>query len=183
MTRRRAVLIDRDGTILAYRPHLTELSEVALIPHVATALRRLREAGYLLAVVTNQSVIGRGLATVESVGEIHKKMLRLLALEGASVDAIRVCPHRPDEACRCRKPLAGMVDSLAAEHGFDAREAVVVGDNETDIALAHTVGCASVLVRTGLGDEMLAKGPVACDHVAVDLDAAATWIIARDALR
>lgn len=181
MSRRRAILLDRDGTILTYRPHLTELAEVSLIPNVGRALRRLREAGHLLAVVTNQSVIGRGLATAERVDAIHQKMRDLLALEGASIDAVRVCPHRPDAGCVCRKPLGAMVDALAAEHGFDPRAAVVIGDNETDIALARTVGCASVLVRTGLGDEMLAKGPVACDHVADDLDAAATWILANDA--
>ena len=179
MTAPRFALIDRDGTIIAHRHHLADPAEVELIPRAAEALRHLRDASVRVAVVTNQSVVGRGLVTPTTLDRIHQRMNDLLAAQGARVDAIRVCPHRPDDGCDCRKPRTGMALSLAREFGFSLREAFVVGDNTSDIALGRALCATTVLVRTGLGASVEARGGVECDHVADDLYAAARWIEGR----
>jgi D-glycero-D-manno-heptose 1,7-bisphosphate phosphatase len=173
----RALLVDRDGTINEERHHLSDPDEVAVIPGSGAALARARtELGLDIVVVTNQAEIGRGNLTAERLERIHERLRALLAADGASVDAIEVCPHRPEDGCDCRKPAPGMVVRAAARLGFRPEASFVVGDHEKDIRLGHAVGATTVLVRTGYGAEQeRVAGPLA-DHVADNLTGAVAII-------
>jgi histidinol-phosphate phosphatase family protein len=166
---RRWVLLDRDGTILVYREHLKDPNAVELIPGAPQALRALRELGLGIAVVTNQSVIGRGWIDQEGLSRIHQRMMDRLESEGARLDAILVCPHRPDEGCACRKPETGLVTRLARDFPIFPPASFVVGDDAKDIELGRRIGATTVLVRTGLGRVTEAEATRAPDIVANDL--------------
>lgn len=169
------VLVDRDGTLNEERDHLRDPDQVRLIPGSAAALRRLREAGMGLVVVTNQADVGRGLLPPTRLELIHERLNALLAEEGAEVDAILHCPHTPDEACPCRKPRPGMALEAARRFGFEPRDSFVVGDHASDVGMGRSIGATTFLVLTGHGAEEADK-PEAADHVVPDLSAAADII-------
>ena len=98
------MLVDRDGTINEEVDHLDDPDHLALIPGSAAAIRRLREIGLGIVVVTNQAQIGRGLLSEERLAAVHERLTSLLAADGAEVDAILRCPHPPEDGCDCRKP-------------------------------------------------------------------------------
>jgi len=175
---RRFALVDRDGTINEERHHLRDPDELALIPGAAQALIRLRdELGMGVVVITNQAEIGRGNLTIEALDRIHERLRVLLAAEGASVDAIEFCPHRPEDDCACRKPAPGMALAAADRLGFALKDTFVIGDHASDMGLGRAVGATTVLVRTGHGIEEAAAGMPLADHLADDL-AGAVAIIA-----
>ena len=176
---RRYVLLDRDGTIIVERNYLSDPAEVALAPGAGAGLRRLRRFGFGLAVVSNQSGVGRGMFGLDAVERVNARMRDLLRAEGVDLAAVYVCPHAPEEGCECRKPKPGLVVRAAGELGFDPTRAIVVGDKKDDVDLGHAVGAATVLLRQGHGAE--AERDPACrpDFVADDLAAAAEWIVGR----
>lgn len=174
----RFVLLDRDGTINHEVEHLDHPDQVALIPGAAAALRDLRSAGLGLAVLTNQANVGRGLLTPDRLEEIHARLLELLAEEGVHIDGLYVCPHTPEDGCDCRKPRAGLALRAAADLGFRAADAFVVGDHAADVRLGRTIGAITILVRTGHGEDELATSAGAlADHVVGDLSEAAGVIL------
>ena len=174
---RRFALVDRDGTIIEERHHLADPAEVALIPGAAEALVTLREdLGMGVVVVTNQAEVGRGNLTLDRLAAIHERMTVLLAEHGASVDAIEICPHRPEDGCDCRKPGSAMARRAAERFGFDLGSSVVIGDHASDMGLGRAVGATTVLVRTGHGREQEASAAPLADHVAADLAEAVTII-------
>ena len=178
MTRRFA-LLDRDGTINEERHHLATAAEVALIPGSADALVRLREdLGMGIVVVTNQAEVGRGNLDASELDRIHDRLRALLTARGASVDAIEVCPHAPEDGCDCRKPRPGMALRAAARLGFDPSEAVVVGDHLADLGMGRAIGATTILVRTGHGAEAESAAGDLADHVADDLGDAVAIIAA-----
>jgi len=146
---RRAVFVDRDDTLVRDVPYCARPEDLHLFPGAAAAVRRLNEAGYLVVLVTNQSGVGRGYFTEETLGRIHDKLRADLAAEGARLDAIYYCPHRPDEGCRCRKPALGLLERAVAEWNIDLRSSYVVGDGENDMALGRAAGCRTVQVTAG----------------------------------
>ena len=174
---RRFVLLDRDGTVIEERHYLADPDGVALIPGAAHGLRALRRAGFGLVIVTNQAGIARGLLTLDTLARIHARMNDLLAIEDARVDGIYFCPHGPDDGCPCRKPRTGLVQTAAAEHGFEPRASFVVGDNAGDILLAKNLPATSILVRTGYGAAIAAAREPVADYEANDLASAAELII------
>ena len=178
MKGRRCVVLDRDGTIIVERHYLSDPDQVELIPGAVEGLRRLREMGLGLAVVTNQSGVGRGLFDTTRLDLIHRRMSELLEAEGVSLDGIYYCPHTPEDDCGCRKPRTGLLERASKELGLDFETAFVVGDKPVDIELGRRVGATTFLVRTGYGAEVIAQGPVDCDYVVDDLRQAA-GVIAR----
>ncbi|MFA6107639.1 MAG: D-glycero-beta-D-manno-heptose 1,7-bisphosphate 7-phosphatase [Candidatus Latescibacterota bacterium] len=183
-----AVFLDRDGTLNREVDHLHRVDDLELLPGTATALACLREAGFLLVVVTNQSAVARGLLTVPALEEIHAELQRRLAAAGARLDALYYCPHHPDEGdppfrcrCDCRKPAPGLLHRAAADLGIDLTASYMVGDTRSDLEAGWAAGCRTVLVRTGYGSATLQEaGPELLDrvdHVAADLAAAARWIV------
>jgi D-glycero-D-manno-heptose 1,7-bisphosphate phosphatase len=177
MDGRRFVLIDRDGTINVEKHYLSDPDQLELYPGAGAAIRALNEAGFGVAVITNQSGIARGYFDVARLDSIHARLAQLLAAQGAHVDGIYLCPHGPDDDCDCRKPLPGMVEQAAAKHGFDPRHAVMIGDKEVDIELGLGVGADTFLVRTGYGKKY--EGSTKAAHVVDDLAAAVTVILGR----
>lgn len=178
-TARRFVLLDRDGTINEEVGHLSDPSELQLIPGSSDAIRRLRKLGLGVVVVTNQANVGRGLLSPVELEAIHARLTEVLATEGADVDAILYCSHAPEEACRCRKPAPGMALDAAERFGFDPADGFVVGDHAGDVGMGRAVGATTFLVLTGHGTEEQATAGDDADHVVADLAAAADIIAAH----
>ena len=174
------VFLDRDGTIIVQKPYLDDPAGVELLDGAAAALRRLHDAGFGLAVVSNQSGIARGYFTAGRVEAIHDRMRSLLALEGVTLDAVYICPHAPDEGCRCRKPATGMIEDAAREHHIDLGRSFIVGDKECDVDCGRNAGIPSILVRTGYGRELEPEIGDRAGFVADDLGEAAQRILGND---
>jgi len=185
---RRAVFLDRDGTIIEEVGYLDRAERVELYPWSIDAIRAFNRAGLAVVMVTNQSGIARGFFTEAVVDEVHRHMAEILAEGGAHIDAYYYCPHHPDgkvagyaRACDCRKPGRGLVDRAVREFGVDPASSFVVGDRWFDVGLARRVGAGAVLVRTGYGMSEEHKPPdgLTADVVVDNLIAAATWILGR----
>ncbi|MFG0319347.1 MAG: D-glycero-beta-D-manno-heptose 1,7-bisphosphate 7-phosphatase [Planctomycetota bacterium JB042] len=191
MRKRRAVFLDRDGTINVERDEwLARPDQLRLIRGAAGAIRRLNDAGYAVVVVTNQSGVARGFLREEALDEIHAELRRRLARAGAHVDAILHCPHHPTEGrapyrrrCRCRKPAKGMLDRAVKGQGLTLRGSWIVGDAVRDLRLAEGNELTPVLVRTGKGrrSETEARERFGRDLLVVPkLEDAVEHILARD---
>lgn len=165
----RFAILDRDGTINEEVGYVLHPAEMKLLPGSAEAIRRLRELGLGVVVVTNQSPIGRGLLTEQRLGDIHDRLRDLLADEGASLDDIEFCPHTPEDGCACRKPGTEMVERAARALDFDPARSFVVGDHAGDMRLGNAVGAKTILVLTGHGSEECDDAAPFADHVADDL--------------
>jgi D-glycero-D-manno-heptose 1,7-bisphosphate phosphatase len=131
-----------------------------IIEGAARAVRRLNEAGLTVAVVTNQSGIGKGRYTAAGLDAVHARLVAELARDGARLDGLYHCPHLAEDLCDCRKPLPGLLQRAAADLGFDPARAVLVGDTARDLQAAAAVGAAQVLVRTGKGADLESRLPV-----------------------
>ena len=183
---RPAVFLDRDGTLIELVHHLADPAAVRLVPGAGAAVRRLAEAGFVTVVVTNQSVIGRGLLTEAGLADIHTAMHALLAAEGAAVDHLYFCPTAPvtkDPTViedPMRKPGPGMLLQAARDHGLDLAASWMVGDTVSDILAGRHAGCRTVLVRTGYGTRDDGARDIA-DAVAPDVGAAADIILNQSA--
>jgi D-glycero-D-manno-heptose 1,7-bisphosphate phosphatase len=178
MTRRFA-LVDRDGTINVERNHITDPAEIELIPGSAHALVRLRdELSMGIVVVTNQAHVGRGILSAEGLERINERLLSVLASEGATVDAIEVCPHAPEDGCSCRKPAPGLALRAAERFGFDPASSIVIGDHAGDVEMGRRIGATSIQVMTGHGPEERDAAAPFAEHVAPDLASAVDIIAA-----
>ncbi|KAI9011846.1 HAD-like domain-containing protein [Hyaloraphidium curvatum] len=173
---RPAVFVDRDGTLNPDAGHTHRAEDFRLFPGAADALRRLAGRGFLLAVVTNQGGIGRGLYTEGHFEAVTDHMHSLLAAEGARVDAVVHCPHAPDARCRCRKPEPGMFVAAATSLSIDLAASFAVGDRPSDLIAARTAGiprCALV----HCGEPLPFAADRHADFAGDDLSAAARWIL------
>jgi HAD superfamily hydrolase (TIGR01662 family) len=166
----RAVLFDRDGTLVEDVPYNGDPDRVQPVAGAREAVRRLREAGIQVGVVTNQSGIGRGLLTREQVDAVNRRVDQLLG----PFDTWQVCPHGPDDDCRCRKPLPGMVSAAAGALGVAPHEVLVVGDIGADVDAARAAGARSVLVPNG---RTRVEEVRAARHVAPTLTAAVDLVL------
>ncbi|MDP2872414.1 MAG: HAD-IIIA family hydrolase [Bacillota bacterium] len=187
---RPAVFLDRDGTVVQERGHITDERDLAVLPGAADAVRRLKGAGFVVVLTTNQSVVARRLVDGPGLERLHGRLRALAGERGAVLDAIYHCPHHPEHGlpggpCACRKPMPGMMLRAADEMSLDLGASFVIGDNWTDVQAAAACGAHGVLVLTGSGAGALAAGsPLAAESagrwsVATDLAAAADDVIAR----
>jgi len=153
----KAVLLDRDGVINADQDgYVTSWDQFRLLPGTLEGLRQLTAAGYRLAVVTNQAVVGRGLASAAEVEGLNARMVSALAEGGARIDAVLYCPHAPEEGCACRKPEPGLLIEAGRRLGVSPADTCVIGDWVDDVAAARAAGCAvPILVLTGRGRRAL----------------------------
>jgi D-glycero-D-manno-heptose 1,7-bisphosphate phosphatase len=172
----RFVLLDRDGTLIVERNYLARVEDVELLPAAAQGLHLLSQAGLGLAVITNQSGLGRGYFDWATLGAIHARMTQFLADEDVSLAGIYVCPHVPDDGCDCRKPQPGLVHRAAAELHFDPAASFVIGDKPCDIELGDRVGAVTFLVRTGYGKLWEREG-LRADYIVDDMLSAANIIL------
>jgi D-glycero-D-manno-heptose 1,7-bisphosphate phosphatase len=171
------VLIDRDGTLILERHYLSDPDQVELVEGAASALKRLQIAGWGLCVVTNQSGIARGYFDMPQLTKVHQRLREMLARFDVQLDGIYICPHGPADGCNCRKPLPGLIEQAIAAHGFNPRQAWVIGDKDVDVGLGQAVGARSILVRTGYGKTH--QSDTEADLVADDLASAIDLILKR----
>ena len=186
---RRAVFIDRDGTLTEEVGYVNHPSRLRLLPRSAEAIRRLNRAGVAAVLATNQAGVARGYFSEEVLAAVNAALVQRLKDEGAYLDGLYVCPHHPTEGaapfrldCDCRKPRPGLLRRAASELGLDLLRSTLVGDKPSDLVAARAVGARGVLVLTGYGlgewEYRRAAFPVAPDHVAGDLLDAVEWVLA-----
>jgi len=191
MTRRRAIFMDRDGTVCEEVGYVNHLDRIRLLPRSAAAVRLANDAGFQTVIVTNQAGVARGYFDEELVHDVHDSVRRQLAEGGARVDGIYYCPHHPEVGaapyraeCDCRKPKAGMLLRAREEMGIDLAASYMVGDSVKDLGAGRAVGATTVLVLTGYGrgefQHQSQRWTVHPDHVSEDLLDAVQWILARE---
>ena len=145
-----AVMLDRDGVINRERADYVKCwREFEFLPGALSALARLADLPKPIVVISNQSAIGRGLVNQDTVDAVHRHMKSIVEICGGRIDTFYVCPHHPDDRCRCRKPEPGLLLQAARDYNLDLSECVFVGDTPTDFQAAEAVGCQSILVSTG----------------------------------
>ncbi|MDT4955178.1 MAG: D-glycero-D-manno-heptose 1,7-bisphosphate phosphatase [Acidobacteriota bacterium] len=156
--KRRAVFMDRDGTISEEIGYVNHPSRYRVFPYSAEAVRLLNEAGWLAILVTNQAGVARGYFTEELIAAVHDVLKQELSERGAELDAIYYCAHHPTvgEApyrfdCDCRKPKPGLIERAAAEFDIDLQQSWMIGDRYSDIELARNAGVHSAFVLSGYG--------------------------------
>jgi D-glycero-D-manno-heptose 1,7-bisphosphate phosphatase len=155
----RLVLIDRDGVLNEDRAdHVRNPGQLVMIPRAAEACSRLNRAGIKLAIVTNQSGVGQGLLSLDMLERIHEQLRQSLAAQGAHVDLILTCTEPPWSDHERRKPRPGMLLEAMRHFRVPAEDTVMIGDQLTDLQAAFAAGVRRVLVRTGKGAELQAKG-------------------------
>lgn len=147
----KAAFIDRDGTLIEEVNFLSRLEDLEIFPFTLKALTMLRENGFKIHVVTNQSGIGRGIYTEQDMHAIHQQMTADLP---GLIDSFHFCPHLPDAGCRCRKPNTGMIEQAAAGYTLDRQNSWMIGDKYLDIQTGKNAGMRSALVRTGYGERI-----------------------------
>lgn len=152
------VFFDRDGVINVNRSdYVKKWDEFIFEEDVLPSLKDLAGSQFSIVIVSNQSAIGRGLMDVESVEEIHERMLAEIVRNGGRVDAVYYCPHTPSDRCSCRKPKPGLLLQAAKELDIDLARSFFVGDAVSDVEAAFAAGCTPLFIRTGLGGEQLAR--------------------------
>jgi D-glycero-D-manno-heptose 1,7-bisphosphate phosphatase len=177
-----AVFLDRDGTIIEERHYLRDPAELRLLPGAAGALRRLREAGFRLIIVSNQSGIGRGYFTLADAEGVHARLVAELAKEGVVIDHAYVAPEAPDQPSRGRKPSPQFLFDARDQYGIDLAASYMIGDKLSDLECGWNAGVrAALLVRTGYGAEVERQHPKPTTRAirVNDLAAAADWILER----
>ena len=178
---RRAVFLDRDGTIVEDPGFLHEPGEVRLLPGAGEAIHRLNQAGWLVITVSNQSGIARGLYDASAYSAVQRRLVELLAAHGARLDGAYLCPHHPDITgpCACRKPGLRLFHEAQAALGLDLARCYWVGDRLSDVEPARQLGGCALLVATGRGAAYAAPARALGVSVVADLGAAAAEIVRR----
>lgn len=175
---RRIVVLDRDGVINRDSPEFVRTPQAwEALPGSLEAITLLCRAGFQVVVASNQSGVGRGLIRPEDLEAINAKMIAAVRAAGGDLRGIYVCPHRPEDGCQCRKPLAGLFRQIESDFSVALRGQPAIGDSARDIAAARAVGARAILVRTGNGavTERALAGPD-CPEVFDDLAAAARFL-------
>ena len=186
MLPRRAIFLDRDGTINVNRAdHVKSLDEFVLLPGALAAIEQLAQTSLAIILISNQSVINRGLTSTQTVQAINQHLQDTVHAHGGRLDAIYICPHTPDENCRCRKPRPGLLLQAQREHDIDLAHSYLVGDAVTDVELAQATGCRPVLVLTGRGAahaQKLTELQRRHTYICHNLKEAAAWILRQETL-
>ena len=153
-----AIFLDRDGVLCENRStYVKSWEEFRWLPGAREALRILARLDVSVVIVTNQSVINRGLTTMPLVDDMHGRITRAIRRAHGRLDAIYVCPHRPDEGCACRKPGVLLFHQAARELGVDLPGSYLIGDGMADVQAGLELKLRVVLVQTGLGEQTVAR--------------------------
>jgi D-glycero-D-manno-heptose 1,7-bisphosphate phosphatase len=156
---KKLVVLDRDGVInVDSDAFIKSPDEWVAIPGSLEAIARLNQAGYRVAIASNQSGIGRGLFDMAALNAMHEKMNRTAAAVGGRIDAVFFCPHTQEDECECRKPKPGMLQQIVERFEIDPAETPMVGDSLRDLEAGAALGFALHLVLTGKGRKTLAAG-------------------------
>ncbi len=149
----KAVFLDRDGVINFDKNYVYKVEDFEFIPGALEAMKKLRDAGFKLFIISNQSGIGRGYYKEEDVEILHKFMLSELAKEGIEIERVDYCPHGPEDGCECRKPNPYFVLQAQKEFDIDLAASWFVGDRDTDVNCGKNAGVKTVLVGDTLTEE------------------------------
>jgi histidinol-phosphate phosphatase family protein len=180
MTAARApVFLDRDGTLIVEKRYLSDPAGVELEAGVVEGLSRLQQRGHPLIVLSNQSGIGRGLFTERDAQRVNERIALLLRAHGIEILAWYLCPHAPDAACDCRKPLPGMPLNASRDWQLDLVGSFVIGDKTCDVELADAIGGTGILVTTGHGHDAVEWARSRSRPVVPGLRGAADYIIGQ----
>jgi D-glycero-D-manno-heptose 1,7-bisphosphate phosphatase len=183
---RRAVFLDRDGTLIEESGYLDRLERLEFFPFSVDAVRVLNRAGFVTVIITNQAGIARGIVRESFVAEAHRHIADRVEAGGAKIDAFYYCPHHSDgvieqyrTACDCRKPQPGLLRRAAKDLDLDLARSFAVGDRWHDVAAGQAVGARGVLVRTGIGlaEEAAPQAGTVPAAVVDNLMDAAAWIL------
>lgn len=176
MKKRKAVFLDRDGTIVVHEHYLSSPDHLKLSPNASQGIRLFQEHGFLIIVITNQSGIARGFFDEERLMLIHTKLTGLLKDEGVIIDDWYYCPHHPEGNierytmdCDCRKPKPGMILDAARKHHIDLAQSLMIGDSESDMLAGKNAGCACVFIRNGCRNSASIPPTICMDYVVKDL--------------
>lgn len=174
------IILDRDGVINHDSDaYIKGPEEWHLITGADRAIARLNQAGYRVAVATNQSGLGRGLFSLETLEAIHQKLRKQTSEAGGQIDMIAFCPHTPDAKCHCRKPNIGLLQAINEYLPLNSDTDWFVGDTDKDLLAAAAMGLRGALVETGKGARTLKKGIVSRETTPVfeDLLSFSQWLI------
>jgi D-glycero-D-manno-heptose 1,7-bisphosphate phosphatase len=180
---KRAVFLDRDGTIIEDRDYLKRVEDVVIFPGAAAALKRLQDAGFRLFIVSNQSGVGRGYFTLDDVEKVNTHLVVQLAQSGVRFEKIYFAPEAPEQPSRGRKPSPQFLFDARDEFGVDLGGSYMIGDKLIDLECGWNAGIKkSLLVRTGYGAKLEKASPDKLGPATVvdDLAAAAKWILAAN---
>jgi len=180
----KTIFLDRDGVINVDSPsYIKSWDEFSFIPGSLEALRILNEKGFDVILITNQSIINRGMIPKNALEQIFLMMNSEIESSGGKITDIFFCPHTPEEECACRKPLPGLIQKAQEKYEIELFESVMVGDSAKDIQCARNAGCGtSILVKTGNGTEAretLLQESIYPDHIADNLLDAVKWILTK----
>jgi len=187
VNKKRAVFIDRDGTMTVEGGYINDPNRLVLLPRCARAIKKLNGNGVLAFLATNQAGIARGYFNEETLKSTLKRLELLLKTEDAYLDALYYCPHHPSvgkppyrKKCNCRKPLTGMLEKGAKDFSLDLTQCFVIGDKVSDAELGKNSGAKSVIVKTGYGEGEIRSekmDKVNPDFIAEDILDAVEWIL------
>ena len=148
MNKLKTVFVDRDGVINQERSdYVKSISELEIYPNVAKNIKLLKDAGFLVIVITNQSAVNRGIITHEIVSQIHDSIQDHLKKYGTFLDGFYYCPHTPNENCNCRKPKSGLLEKAILELNIDLNSSWMIGDSDSDIEAADSIGCKAIKIN------------------------------------
>ncbi len=176
------IILDRDGVInFDSTQYIKSPDEWLPIPGSLEAIATLNRAGFRVLIATNQSGVARGLYDLDTLDQIHEKMMRELAAVGGYIEEIFFCPHHPDEGCACRKPQPGMLHAIQAKYGVPLADTFYIGDSLADVGAANAAGCKLLLVMTGNGHVTIERNPeLSATPRFKDLSAAVQYILTHN---
>lgn len=164
------IFLDRDGTLIKYVPYLTSVAQVELLENVVRGLQKFSSLGYKFGIVTNQSVINRGLSSVFEVNKVHSHLVEILNRGNIDIDFIYFCPHRPDESCMCRKPKIKLGLRALVKFNINPSLSYMIGDTMSDIEFGINLGLNTIQLKSGFPNSLRAN------YFARDLLDAADWV-------
>jgi histidinol-phosphate phosphatase family protein len=176
------VFLDRDGTLCEDKVYLSDAEGLVVFPDVPEGIRSLKEAGFHLILVTNQSGIGRGFFKEETLQAIHDRLKEMLKENGAGIDAIYYCPHHPEEHCDCRKPRTGLVTKALKDFDIDLSKSFIIGDTDADVELGNRVGVKTILLLrpSNPTNERIRRGEIPSDFSTDNFQKAVEWILKQE---
>jgi len=154
----KVIFLDRDGTINKDDGFTHKVGDAELIPNTIKGLQSMKNQGYRLIIVTNQSGIGRGHYTEAQMHKFNNYLINKLKQENINIEAVLFCPHTPQDNCSCRKPKTKLIESYFTPN-FDKNNSYVIGDRFSDIELANNLGLKSILVTTGSSEDNPKSNP------------------------
>lgn len=175
-----AIFVDRDGTLIEEVNFLSSVEDLIVYPFTPPAIKKLKDAGFLVIVLTNQSGIGRGLYTADDMHSVHQAIQKEV---GGLIDGFYFCPHLPDEGCRCRKPNLGMIEAAQADFEIDLEGSWMIGDKNLDVRIAENARIKSVMVMTGYGPKHLPELAKQPSIVSDDFGNAAAAVLSHEEAR